>query len=64
VHIGEKVRVDEGSRASPDCPPDMSDVKMKMNVEHVEIVRRSLVCFIPRSKTCRRSPKWHLICLC
>ena len=54
----------EGSRASPDCPLDMSDVKMKMNVEHVEIVRRSLVCFIPRSKTYRHSPKWHLICLC
>jgi len=54
-----------GSQASPYCPPPgMNDVKIKMNVKHVAIVRRSLLCFIPRPKTCRRSTKWHLIGLC
>jgi hypothetical protein len=61
---GWKVYVVEGSWASPDCPSGLSDVKMKMNVEHVEIILTSLSCFIPRPKTCRLAPKCHLIGLC
>ena len=46
LDIGEMVHLVEGSQASLACPPGMRDVKMKMSVEHVEIILMSLIRFI------------------